>query len=66
MISNKNIDYIWDITTGYRTLSGKYKTFVQFKFIKDCLDDKKNLNILDIGGAVADLHYHYLKTTQLW
>jgi len=51
MISHKNIDYIWDITTGYSTLSGKYKTFVQFNFIKDCLDDKKNLNILDIGGG---------------
>ena len=46
-----NINYIWDISTGYSTRAGKYKTKLQNKFIEKCLKNSKNLRILDIGGG---------------
>ena len=51
-----NINYIWDISTGYSTRAGKYKTKLQNKFIEKCLKNSKNLRILDIGGGSEDLH----------
>ena len=42
--------YIWDISTGYSTKSGRYKTEKELSFIYKHLPDKK-INILDIGGG---------------
>jgi predicted TPR repeat methyltransferase len=44
------ISYVWDIKTGYATRSGRYKTKMEWEFIKSNLP-KNKLNILDIGGG---------------
>jgi 2-polyprenyl-3-methyl-5-hydroxy-6-metoxy-1,4-benzoquinol methylase len=44
------LNYLWDITTGYSTKSGRYKTKIEKKFIYTYLPNNK-LSILDIGGG---------------
>ena len=41
-----NINYIWDISTGYSTRAGKYKTKLQNKFIEKCLKNSKNFDLI--------------------
>lgn len=43
------INYIWDITTGYSTKAGIYKTDIEFSFISKHVHS--NLKILDVGGG---------------
>lgn len=42
--------YIWDISSGYSTKIGKYKTELEKDFIYKHLPSKK-INVLDIGGG---------------
>jgi len=46
-----SINYIWDVSTGYSTKAGLYKTKIQMGFIDKFLKEKNNLKILDIGGG---------------